>query len=1435
MSNRTVKLVLEGKVDGLVNSFKTASKATKDFSRDLGAWRKANSQELDILGAAAGKSGAAIGAGLVLAGKAAVDWQSDWTGVLKTVEGTPAQLGKVEDGLRGLAKTLPSTHTEIAGVAEAAGQLGIATDDIVDFTKVMIDLGESTNMSAETAATQIARFSNVMGTSSDDAGRLGATLVGLGNNFATTESEIMDMSMRLAGAGKQIGLSEGQTMGLAAAMSSVGIEAEAGGSAMSLTMKRVSKAVDEGGSSLETFANVSGMTAEQFATLWKKDAAAGLEAFTVGLGEAGASGESVNAILTELGITGIRESDALLRLSSAGELMGNSMKQGASEFADGSALIEEATKRYETAESKIKMAWNGIKDAAITAGASLLPIISGLAEGVADLADWFGSLPAPVHTFLTVLAGIGAAAGLGIAAVIKVSDTLSDLRGAFNAIAPAESKARGALAKTATALGVLAAAYMAVSVAAAIASDARSKHDKPVTSNEISNALQGMTKDAEAASAALDEVFNGAVATGGAGGLGGAPTAVNDLSSALDRLFKTSSFDNFNDFLGTTIPGVESGSEVVRKAFTEMDTAVAGLASSGHAEDAAAGFKKVFDGATERGAEVKEIIDLFPAYRDAAYEALTANGETQASQERLLEVMLSGVPVTEEMAAALAATGDAGRNASGGTESASASIRGVAMSAEDAEKAVQTFYDALVAIGAVTLSERDALRGYEEAIDAAAEAATKNGKTLDRNTEKGRANEAALDAIADKTLSVVTAQEANGRSAGDLAATMEAGRESFIKQATAMGMGEKAANRLADEMNLIPESVFMEFETNAEGVTARVSELYDWVKAAPDGKIEVEENTPEVRLALEKLGLVVKELPDGTIEVSEKGAKETGDKIDGVAKKKREAPIDAKAITAAAEAALDHLARDRNATINTHYTESGKVGGQSGSGAKATVTRNAAMATGGPVFGPGTGTSDSIPALLSNGEHVWTAEEVRRLGGHNKVESLRSLAMQGKLPAFAKGGRVGAAEKKVKSTRRAYDLIDGKKANRLRKLAAKDQWEAAKAELAAVKKSSKASEAARKKAEAARKKAEKEEREKQSRLSEGRFDLRTEARRGTMLDAFTSGGGMSYVDKMFDASRNKDLSKKQRSAMRSLGYSTERQLMRLEKRAESVEKKIDKATAARDRLLSARDGARDQITGAFDLGSMTGQKDDFGYQKFVGKKGLLSYGKSLAAGAKTLSSKVKSLQKLGFNESMIDQVIDEWTNAGTFELADAMLSMNKAERGSFNKSFKDLGTYATRTGNSLTEAMAKGGLNAAETIVSTLKKEEKSVETAFYKLGKAGQKGFHRAWGIASPAKEAKKDVGHIIDGQVLGIKDQGHRFTDAMAGLYAAPAFSIPPSAEVARYAAQPAAQAVQIDYDKLAAAMSNVQLTSPAVSVDRTTAARIVQVGNQQVARNK
>lgn len=319
---------------------------------------------------------------------ASIKYESAITGVYKTVNGTDTQLQRINDGIKEMSTQIPATTTQIAGVAEAAGQLGIATDDVLDFTRVMIDLGESTNLSADEAASALAKFSNITGTSAANYGRLGSVIVGLGNNFATTEADIVSMGTRLASAGTLAGLTEPEIMALATAMSSVGIEAEAGGTAMTQTLSAIETAVANGGDKLEEYARISGVSAKEFSSMWKTHAVDALQLFIAGLGKLDEQGESATIVLDDLGLSGVRQSNMLKSLSLAAETMTGAVDLANEAWTENTALTEEAGKRYETTESKLAMASNAFDNLKVAIGDQLNPVLEKCAEGGAQAFTW---------------------------------------------------------------------------------------------------------------------------------------------------------------------------------------------------------------------------------------------------------------------------------------------------------------------------------------------------------------------------------------------------------------------------------------------------------------------------------------------------------------------------------------------------------------------------------------------------------------------------------------------------------------------------------------------------------------------------------------------------------------------------------------------------------------------------------------------------------------------------------------------------------------------------------------------------------------------------------------------------------------------------------------------------------------------------------------
>lgn len=355
--------------------------------------------------------------------KAAMDFETAFAGVEKTFSGTEQQLADLRTNIRDMAKEIPASTTEIAAVAEAAGQLGIEAESIEGFTRTMIDLGEATNMTADTAATEFARFANITGMAQDDFDKLGSSVVELGNNMATTEAEISSMAQRLAAQGSQVGMTEAEIMALAASMSSLGIESEAGGSAMTRVLKRIDSAVDESGDQLEAFSDAAGTSSSEFAKAWENEPIEALDMFISGLGESGEAGENLTSILDELGISGIRESDTILRLAGSSDTLTEAVELSSDAWEENSALTEEAAQRYETTESQLKILWNRIKDVGITLGDALIPAVMDaidaaepLIQSIEDGAQAFSEMDESQQQ--TILKMIGLVAAVGPASVV---------------------------------------------------------------------------------------------------------------------------------------------------------------------------------------------------------------------------------------------------------------------------------------------------------------------------------------------------------------------------------------------------------------------------------------------------------------------------------------------------------------------------------------------------------------------------------------------------------------------------------------------------------------------------------------------------------------------------------------------------------------------------------------------------------------------------------------------------------------------------------------------------------------------------------------------------------------------------------------------------------------------------------------------------------
>ena len=385
----------------------------------------------------------ALAAGGVASAKFAIDFEDSFAGVKKTVDATPEQLAKIKQGIIDLSTTgidgrgaIPQTATELNELAAAGGQLGISQENIIDFTEVMAQMGSATNLVGEEGAATLARFMNVMGTSQGEIRNIGSAIVDLGNHSATTESEIAEMALRMGKYGSSVRMSAADVLGYSAALSSLGIEAQMGGSAIGRTWLSIETAVASGGEGLTKFAKYSGKSAEEFKEQWNTDSSGAFNGLLKGL----QSAENLTVALDDLGINNTQDIQAMMALVNGYDLVTESVNRSNTAYQENTALQEEFNAKNETTASKLANTKNNIIEAARSIGETMLPSIQDASTTVADFAKGLSQMSdeqkrAVVNTGATVIA-IGAISKVSAGAIKGVGgivEAVGNIKKAFSA------------------------------------------------------------------------------------------------------------------------------------------------------------------------------------------------------------------------------------------------------------------------------------------------------------------------------------------------------------------------------------------------------------------------------------------------------------------------------------------------------------------------------------------------------------------------------------------------------------------------------------------------------------------------------------------------------------------------------------------------------------------------------------------------------------------------------------------------------------------------------------------------------------------------------------------------------------------------------------------------------------------------------------------
>ena len=375
--------------------------------------------------------------------------EDSWARVEKVTNGTEEELQQIRSQLRYLATDggIPLAITDMYELGTAAGRVGIELENMTLAVSTAAMLGTVSNLTADAAMDKMAQFATVMQMPQENFDRLGSTLVGLGNNLATTENDIMRMGARLTGMGNAVGLTEYEVLGFSAAFSAMGISAEAGSTAFTNVMLGINDAFFEGHDALEIFANTAEMYVGDFAKLWERDAASAVTYMIEGLGRLNDQGYNINAIMSEMGFEGVNITDILRRASGSGDMLRETLGLAGAAWSENSALTEAAGKIYNTTAADIQLFRNRLTLLKDTIGQDLQEQFRGLINVGSRLLGWLEGMDDGTRRTVMGIAMVAAAIGpllLGIGGAIKLvvrmRETVFQLRKGFYALKFAMSK-----------------------------------------------------------------------------------------------------------------------------------------------------------------------------------------------------------------------------------------------------------------------------------------------------------------------------------------------------------------------------------------------------------------------------------------------------------------------------------------------------------------------------------------------------------------------------------------------------------------------------------------------------------------------------------------------------------------------------------------------------------------------------------------------------------------------------------------------------------------------------------------------------------------------------------------------------------------------------------------------------------------------------------
>lgn len=776
--------------------------------------------------------------------------------------------------------------------------------------------------------------------------------------------------------------------------------------------------------------------------------------------------------------------------------------------------------------------------------------------------------------------------------------------------------------------------------------------------------------------------------------VGGSPVGFDPISSRVTTAraaLKALDDDSFgigaSKFLDGFTFGLAKTSATAKRfeaQFKQMGTVLATTAETDVA-GAAQGFNALVKQMGGGQATAGRLLERMGPYKDTLEALAGAQGKVLTEQELLNLAQGKGA-----LAADLAAQSAQGQNEK------LAELSGVASQANDD---ISKLADQIRDFGSAQFNAEQTESDFRAAIDASTQALKDNGSTLDDHTEKGRANGDALRQVAQNGIAAAGALYENGASTKEVAAKMQEARDATVRAAEGFGLSGDAAQEAADRYKLIPGNVKTILETQGfEQGKSKADSTKKSIDAIPKStRTDLKADLSDAKAKLTDLQGRLATVP-----------KSKSTKLNAEVAEARARVLDLQRQLAA-------IPTSKTTTLTTVTRSITEVATRA---AKAATKK----ASGGPVNGPGTGTSDSIPAMLSNGEFVIRESSVRKYG-HGMLNAIN-------VGHYASGGFVSNETQEAKRAKNRFKAAQDaqrraqREFNKVKSAGNRQRLLAAQAETRAAKAATQRADAALARAKNA-----------PTGPDVGdRISFRSSVRAGE----FNAQSGFQSLYQM-GQDTSKYNSRERASFLRSADRN-EKVWLQLEKRSTRAADAVKKAS---DRLDDLRQSSSSMSS------AVQGRLSDFQYGNYRSGSSLLRGLTSRAGKLKQLQALLSSLQKKGLAPALLNEVASLGVDEG-LPLARSLASMNKAGLAAVNKQYQSVQSTSTRIGNQVADANFGKLIKTAEKSLSSANKNAATIARSIDRQSKALQRMIGRYLKVPGYASGGYTGDGGV--GEVAGV-----------------------------------------------------------------------------------